>query len=142
LLDLARAELALARGKPGEAVKLSGAALANNSAYRPLAYLHAKALLRANRAREALVFLTERQRIWSSDSTLFALKAQAHQALGEQAKSFLAQAEAYVLTDRTGAAIQQLLMAQKAGNTDFFTLSIIDARLRDLRERQQKEPTR
>jgi predicted Zn-dependent protease len=139
LLDLARVELALARGQVADAIKLSSAGLHNNSAYRPLAYLHARALLRANQPREALNFLTERQRIWSSDSTLFALKAQAHQALGQSEESFLAQAEAYVLTDRTGAAIEQLLMAQKAGKADFYTLSIIDARLRDLRERQQKE---
>jgi len=139
LLDLARVELALARGQVAEATKLSSAALVNNSAYRPLAYAHAKALLRANKTREALDFLTERLRIWSSDGALYALKAQAHQALGQTAESFLAQAQAYVLADRTDAAIEQLLMAQKAGKADFYTLSIIDARLRDLRERQQKE---
>ena len=139
LLDLARVELALARGQVAEAIKLSDLALVGNSAYRPLAYLHAKALLRAKQPREALAFLTERQRIWSSDGALYALKAQAHQALGQTAESFLAQAEAYVLADRTNAAIEQLLMAQKAGKADFYTLSIIDARLRDLRERQQKE---
>lgn len=139
LLDLARVELALARGQVAEATKISAAALVNNSAYRPLAYAHAKGLLRANKPREALSYLTERQRIWSSDGALYALKAQAHQALGQTAESFLAQAEAYVLADRTDAAIEQLLMAQKAGKADFYTLSIIDARLRDLRERQQKE---
>ncbi len=139
LLDLARVELALARGQTDAAVKLSAAALVDNSAYRPLAYLHAKALLRAKQPRQALDFVGERQRIWASDGALYALKAQAYQALGQPAQSFLAQAEAYVLEDRTGAAIEQLLMAQKSGKADFYTLSIVDARLRDLRERQQKE---
>ncbi len=142
LFDLARAELALARNNASEAVRLSAAALAGNSAYRPLAYLHAQALLRANRAREALDYLNERQRIWSSDAVLFGLKAQAHQALGHMPESFLAQAEAYVLQDRSGAAIEQLLMAQRQGKADFYTLSIIDARLRQLREQQQKENQR
>ncbi|MDP2788334.1 MAG: M48 family metalloprotease [Pseudomonadota bacterium] len=142
LLDLARAELALARGQAVESARLSAAALVNNSAYRPLAYQHAQALLAAKQPREALDFLNERQRIWSSDAALFALKAQAHQALGQRAESYLAQAEFYALTDRIGAAIEQLLMAQRHGKSDFFTLSIIDARVRELRERQQKEPSR
>ncbi len=157
LLDLARVELALARGQAAEssrfsayesgvplagvdtAVKVSAAALVDNSAYRPLAYLHAKALLHAKQPRQALDFVSERQRIWASDGALYALKAQAYQALGQPAQSYLAQAEAYVLEDRTGAAIEQLLMAQKSGKADFYTLSIVDARLRDLRERQLKE---
>jgi len=139
LLDLARAELLMASGKAAEAVKVSAAALQKNSAYRPLAYQHAKALLVAGQAREALDFLGERLRIWSSDGALFALKAQAHQALGQTTESFLAQAEAYVLTDRIGAAIDQLQFAQRQGKADFFTLSIIDARLRELRARQQRD---
>jgi len=139
LFDLARAELALARGQAAEAVKLSSAALDKNSAYRPLAYLHVKALLRDQKARLALDFINQRQRIWTSDATLFALKAQAHQALGQAAESYLAQAEAYALVDRTGAAIDQLQMAQRQGKADFYTLSIIDARMRELRQRQQEE---
>ncbi|OYY92544.1 MAG: hypothetical protein B7Y41_15290 [Hydrogenophilales bacterium 28-61-23] len=142
LLDLARMELALARGQAGEAIKIGVAAQITHSAYRPLAYLHAQALLRDKQPQEALKFLRERQLIWSSDSKLYALQAQAHQALGESAQSSLAQAEAYVLEDRSGAAIEQLLLAQKSGKADFYTLSIIDARLRNLREKQQKEAPR
>lgn len=142
LFDLARAELALARGQAAQAAQLSGAALVKNSAYRPLAYVHVKALLRDNKAQLALDFLNQRQRIWVSDATLYALKAQAHQALGQPAESFLAQAEAYALVDRTGSAIEQLQMAQRLGKADFYTLSIIDARMRELRERQQEETQR
>ncbi len=135
LFDLTRAELALVRDQADEAARVSGAALVRHSAYRPLAYLHAKALLRAGRPRVALDFLVERQRIWTSDGVLQTLKAQAHRALGQSAESFLAQAEAYVLADRIGAAIEQLLMAQREGKADFYTLSIIDARLRELRQK-------
>jgi len=59
--------------------------------------------------------------------------------LGQAAESYLAQAEAYALVDRTGAAIDQLQMAQRQGKADFYTLSIIDARMRELRQRQQEE---
>jgi beta-barrel assembly-enhancing protease len=142
LFDLARAELLMARGQTENAIKVTTAALTKNNAYRPLAYQHAKALLAAGKAREALDFLDERQRIWSSDGALFSLKAQAHQALGQETESFLAQAEAYVLADRIGAAIEQLRIAQRQGKADFYTLSIIDARLRELRSLQQPEKSR
>lgn len=142
LLDLARVELALARNQAAEAVRFSASALKRNSTYRPLVYLHARALLRDGKPGEALAFLQGQQRIWTSDATLYALKAQAHQALGQGAESYLAQAEAYALTDQTGAAIEQLRLAQRQGKTDFYTLSIIDARMRELRERQQLETPR
>jgi predicted Zn-dependent protease len=142
LMAVARCELALARKQPAEAVRVSAAALAHQSAYRPLAYLHVRALLSANQPRQALDFLSERQRIWSSDGRLYALQSEAYQALGQSAQAHLAQAESYVLADRTGAAIEQLQLAQRAGKADFYTLSIIDARLRNLRERQQKEAPR
>lgn len=137
-----RTEVALARGEAAEAARISGAALASDSGYRPLAYAHVRALLRASQPRKALDFLREWQRTWSVDATLHSLRAQAHQALGERAHAHLAQAEAYALEDRVGAAIEQLRIAQRAGDADFYTLSIIDARLRQLGERQRAETAR
>lgn len=140
LVAVAHIDLALARSQIDAALKLSQAALIQHSAYRPLAYLRAKTLLRANRVQETLKFLAEQQRTWPSDANFFVLRAEAHNILGQPAQAHLSQAEAYVLMDRLGAAMEQLQLAQRAGKTDFFTLSIIDARLRELRERQQKEP--
>jgi beta-barrel assembly-enhancing protease len=139
LVAVARIDLSLARGRVEEALKLTQVSLSQHTAYRPIAYLRAKTLLRANRAQDALNFLTEQLRTWPSDSTFHVLRAEAHNALGQAAQAHLAQAEAYVLTDRVAAAIEQLQLAQRDGKTDFYTLSIIDARLRELRERQQKE---
>ena len=139
LVAVARVELALAEGRAAEAVELSRAGLALHAGYRPLAYLHAASLLRVGKAGDALKFLDDQQRTWPSDGHFQMLKAEAHNALGQVAESHLAQAEAYVLADRIAAAIEQLQMAQRAGKADFYTLSIIDARLRDLRERQRRE---
>ena len=139
LTALARADLALAQGKADEAVRITREALARHSAYRPLAYQHARALLRAKQPRKVLDFLRERQRTWSADAALHALRAEAHLALGENAQHHLAQAESYALNDRVGAAIEQLQIAQRVGGADFYTSSIVDARLRELRERQRAE---
>ncbi len=132
-----KAEVALGERKPQQALELLARALPSQSSYRPLSYLYAQALLAAGKPREALIFLGEQQRTWIADARLFALLAEAHQALGEPTRSHLAQAESYALQDRPSAAIEQLQMAQKAGGADFYTLSIIDARLREMKQRQQ-----
>jgi len=132
-----KAELELSERKPSQAIALLARALPANSNYRPLAYLYARALLAVGKPREALIFIGEQQRTWLADARLYALLAEAHQALGEQTQSHLAQAESYALQDRQSAAIEQLQMAQKAGGADFYTLSIIDARLREMKQKQQ-----
>jgi predicted Zn-dependent protease len=134
-----KAELELSERKPDQAVALLAKAMPGNASYRPLAYLYAHALLAAGKAREALIFIGEQQRNWVADARLYELLAEAHQSLGERTQSYLAQAEAYALEDRQDAAIEQLQMAQKAGGADFYTLSIIDARLREMRQKQHAE---
>lgn len=132
-----KAELALSQRQPARALDLLARALPSQSSYRPLTYLYAQALLAAGKPREAQIYLSEQQRTWIADARLFALLAEAHQALGESTRSHLAQAESYALQDRPHAAIEQLQMAQKSGGADFYTLSIIDARLREMKQRQQ-----
>jgi len=139
LVALVRADLAVARGEHATAVRITEAALQSNSAYRPLAYAHARALLHAGKPARVLHYLRERERIWSSDAVLLTLRAEAHQALGEPVQAHLAQAESLAMNDRLAAAIDQLQTAQRLGGADFHTLSIVDARLREFRERRQAE---
>lgn len=136
---LLQIETALAGNHMAEAITQSEAALKRHGGYRPLVYLHARALLRAGRAQESLAFLNEQLRTWISDATLYTLRAETHLALGNTAQSHLDQAELYLLDERVDAAIEQLQLAQRAQGADFYTLSIIDARLRTLRERKQRE---
>ncbi len=140
LVTLLHGEILLAANQAPAAAEVLGHARKRFSGYRPLAYLHARALLRANRPAEALALIRDQQRIWRSDIRFHTLAAEAHQALGQGPQANLAQAEAYVLQGRVGAAIEQLQQAQRQKNSDFFTQSIIDARLRELKERQGKEP--
>ncbi len=133
------ADILQAEKRPEQAIALLGKALKRQSAYRPLVYQYAQTLLRANRAKEALAFLVEQQRTWQGDARLRSLEAEAYQALAKPTNAHLAQAEAYALLDRTEAAIEQLQLAQKSGNADFYTLSIIDARLRQLKEKRESE---
>lgn len=142
LIPLLRGEILLADRRPGEAVQALEAASGRFSSYRPLAYLQAQALLRAQRPAEAIDFIHRQQRIWASDIRFHTLAAEAHQALGQVAQARLAQAEAYALQGRISPAIDQLQQAQRQKGVDFYTQSIIDARLRELKERQGKEGPR
>lgn len=109
------------------------------SDYRPLAYLYAQALLRAQQPAQAQDFLARQQKVWPSDLRFLALSAECHQALGQPVRAYLDRAEVFARQDRLDAAIEQLEHAQQQKGVDFYTLSIVDARLRDLRERRSRE---
>ena len=50
-----------------------------------------------------------------------------------------AQAEAYASIGSTGAAIEQLQLALKSGDGDYYQLSAAEARLRQLRQQDSEE---
>lgn len=136
LVPLLNGEILLAANQPKDAATVLGAALKRSSGYRPLAYLYARALLRAKRPADALSFIRDQQQVWASDVRFHTLAAEAYLALGQTARFHLSQAEAYVLQDRIGPAMEQLQLAQKQKDGDFYTHSIVDARLRELKERK------
>jgi predicted Zn-dependent protease len=139
LVPYLEAEISLADKRIGLAVKQTAAALKQYPGYRPLAYLHTRSLLLSGRADDARAFLESQLRVFKGDARLYAMLAEAHQGLGHAAQSHLAQAEAYLLQDLTAPAIEQLQLAQRDSQADFYTASIVDARLRALKEKQNKE---
>ena len=50
-----------------------------------------------------------------------------------------AQAEFYILQGSLPAAIEQLQLAQTSGEGDFYELSVVDARLKELRAEHERE---
>lgn len=75
----------------------------------------------------------------SADPRLWQLLSRAHAALGERTAQHRAQAEVYVLRGSLPAAIEQLEIARKAGDGDFYLLSAVDARLRELQTRMLED---
>lgn len=141
MVQLLAVEVALAAGRVEQAADLAQTALKAHGGYRPLIYAQVTALLRSGKAAPALARLDDYLRTWISDARLYALRAEAHKALGHTAQSHQDQAELYLLDDRLQAAIEQLELAQHSPGADFYTQSIIDARLRFLRERRVREET-
>ena len=106
---------------------------------RALNYACIEVLQQLGQNREASALLDEQLRNYPHDAKLYGLRAKGYASLGKRLLQHQAQAEAYVLQGSLPAAIEQLQLAQKSGDGDFYQLSSVDARLRDLRARLAQE---
>ena len=82
---------------------------------------------------DLLTFLRRQHALSKSTVEYQSFLGQAYEALGKVSQSHQAIGEMYALQGQRVAAIQQLSLAQKANDGDFYTMSEIDARLRELR---------
>jgi predicted Zn-dependent protease len=121
------------QGRLDDALSLYRNALKTYPQYRGLVYGQADVLLQSGRNAEALTFLDERIRSTPDDARLYELQAKAHAALGRRLAQHRSQAEAYYRRGNLAAAVDQLELASKAKGSDFYELSSVEARLRQLR---------
>ena len=106
---------------------------------RPLLYAQVSALDEAGRHQDALAALAEPLRQRPRDARLHSLQAKTYAALGKRALQHQSQAEVYVLQGSLPAAIEQLQLARSAGDGDFYQMSVVDARLKELRAQHALE---
>lgn len=121
------------------ALKILQAALSRYPQERTLAYALTDTLLTARQHQEALKFTQDDLLDFPGDARMHALQARAYALLGQRVQEHRAQAEAYALQGQLLMAIEQLQLAQKSGDGDFYTLSRVDARLRELKQRHADE---
>ena len=95
-------------------------------------YGYADALIAANKAADAIQFLSGRGDGRTADPQLYEFQARAYTAMGKQLLQHRALAEVYALRGNLQAAIEQLQIAQKAGDGDFYQKSSVEARLKEL----------
>jgi len=133
------ARIKQANGDDKGAVAVLKQALVRYPNNRALNYDCVEALFRLGQYREAASLLEEQVKNFPRDARLYSLQAQGYASLGKRLLQHQAQAEAYVLQGSLPAAIEQLQLAQKSGDGDFYQLSSVEARLRDLRKRHAQE---
>ena len=114
-------------------------ALARYPNSRALNYAYIDALQQLRQNREAAALVEEQLKNYPHDARLYALQAKAYASLGKRLLQHKAQAEVYVLQGSVPSAIEQLQLAQKSGDGDFYQLSSVEARLRDLRRQLAEE---
>jgi predicted Zn-dependent protease len=138
-IDTLAAEIRLARKDGAGAVALLEAAQKRHPAIRSLDYALADAQIQAGRPAAAAAGVRRALAERSDDPRLWQLLSRANADLGKRTAQHRAQAEEYLLRGSLPAAIEQLEIARKAGDGDFYELSAVDARLRELKNRLAEE---
>ena len=100
--------------------------------YRPLIYSYAEALLTAAHTGEAIALVTEQLALYPDDYHLYELQSRSYAQQGKDFLRHYAQAEAYAHQGNLTAAIEQLQIALKTHDGDFYQMSIAEARLKQL----------
>jgi len=139
MVETLAARIRLGLGDRAGAAALLGEAHARFPHSRPLLYAHAEALQEAGRNSEAQALLTDSLRVHPRDPRLHQLQAKNYAALGKRLLQHQSQAEVYALQGSLPAAIEQLQIARTAGDGDFYQLSVVDARLKELRAQHVQE---
>jgi predicted Zn-dependent protease len=133
------AESRLRAGDAAGALAIAEAAAARHAGARALVHLQAEAMLAMRDYAKASAFLQDQIQLYRTDPLLWRLLSQAFYGLNKPALAHRAAAEEYALIGGWLAAIEQLRLAQRAGEVDFYTASQIDARIRDLQAEYSRE---
>jgi predicted Zn-dependent protease len=139
MVELLMARIRLGAGNPAGASDVLRSALLRFPNYRPLHYAYVDVLQGMGQHQAALAWLAELVKSYPRDARLYSLQAKSYAASGKRLLHHQALAETYVLQGTLPAAIEQLQLAQKSGDGDFYQLSAVEARLRDLRTLQAEE---
>jgi len=142
MVELLAARIRTGAGDAAGALEVLRAALGRVPNYRPLHYAYVEALQELGQHQAALAWLAELVKSYPRDARLYGMQAKSYAASGKRLLHHQALAENYVLQGTLPAAIEQLQLAQKSGDGDFYQLSAVEARLRDLRVLQAEEAKR
>jgi predicted Zn-dependent protease len=136
-------EIKLAPGQPPEAlaqaVQEAEAAHQKFPLSRMLARQYADAMIAAGKLDQAASFLREQVQQYREEPKLYDQLAKTYAAQGKIALQHMALAESYVLSGAVPAAVDQLNLARKAQDVSFYDQAVIDARERELQQRQKDE---
>jgi len=136
-------EIKLAPGQPPaivhQAVQDAEAAYQKFPLSRMLARQYADAMVADGQLDKAAQFLRDQVQQYREEPKLYDQLAKTYAAQGKIALQHMALAESYVLTGALPAAVDQLNLARKAKDVSFYDQAVIDARERELNQRQKDE---
>ena len=135
MIETLAAHLRMKQGDAVGAVKILRAAQPRFPQERAIAYSLVESLLDAQLPQDAVKVTEDDLLSYPSDARMHALQAKTYALLGKRLQQHRAQAEAYALQGQVPAAVEQLELAQKAGDGNFYEQSQVDSRLRELKKR-------
>jgi predicted Zn-dependent protease len=133
MIETLDARVKFAAGDKAGAIAVLSAAQKRYPYSRAIAYSDVAALQDSGDNAAALEALKEPMRLYPRDARLHSLQAKTYAALGKRLLQHQSQGEAYALQGSLPAAIEQYQLARSAGDGDFYQLSMVDARLKELR---------
>ena len=139
MIDAMVGHVYLDAGDVDLAIKRFGTALARYPNKMQLVYDYPEALLTANRPKEAVAFLERELVRFPNDGRLHRIAAKTYAALGKQMQQHRHQAEFYAWQGDLRGAVTQLELASKAVDGDFYQASVVETRLRTLRQELQEQ---
>ena len=107
--------------------------------WRALTYAYIAGLQEQGKNEEAITTTRESLARYPRDARVYGMQAKIYAILGKRLLQHQAQAEVYALQGALPSAIEQLSLARAAGDGDFYQLSVIDARLKELRAQYTQE---
>ncbi|HTI63984.1 MAG TPA: M48 family metalloprotease [Gemmatimonadaceae bacterium] len=133
MIDAIAGHVLLEAGDVDGAVKRFEAGVARYPNKMQLVYDYPEALLKAGRNGDAAKFVEQQLTRFPDDGPLQLLAARAYAAQNRQMLAHRHQAEYYAWQGNLKAAVEQLEIAAKQKDGDFYQASVVDTRLRALR---------
>ena len=135
------ARLEVARNNPQAAASQYAKALALFPTHRSLIYGYSEHFLAINQPDKAIKLVQDKQALYPSDAYFYEILAKAYTAKNKNLLRFQAQGESYYRQYNLAKAIEQMEFAVKAKDGNFYEHSIVEARLKELRRKQENEKT-
>jgi predicted Zn-dependent protease len=139
IVSLARFEAAANDAERDAALQLARETSVHFPLARSVAMQYTDLLQRANHHAQAIAYLRDQLALSKSDPDFFNFLATSYAAMDQKTLQHQATAELYLLLGSTPAAVEQLQLARKAADADFYTMTEVDARLRQLMARAREE---
>jgi len=139
MLERLQAEIRIGQGDVEGGLKHYREAIATYPLNMALIYAYGDALIAQRRFVDSLALAENQLRNYSQDVRLYQLQSRSYAELGRRAQQHRSLGESYALQGQTRPAIEQFELAQRAGDANFYELSVIDARLRELRHQLEEE---
>ncbi|MSP86829.1 MAG: M48 family peptidase [Methylotenera sp.] len=136
MIENLSARLQVVSNNPQQAAKQYASALQLYPDNRALIYGYAEHFLAIKQADSAIKLIKEKQNMYPYDAYFYEILAKAYAMQNKVLLSHQAQGEAYFRKYNLVRAIEQMELANKANDGDFYQVSIVEARLKELRRMQ------
>lgn len=139
MVDAMAGQVLMQSGQLTQAINRYQIALARYPDKKQLIYDYPEALLKHDEAAKAASFLSQQLIRFPSDGQLHQIAARIYAALGKPMLEHQHQAEYYAWLGNLQGAITQFELATKARDADFFQSSVVETRLRQLRNELEEQ---